>query len=179
MAQLVKIEGDYSYWDDGSVRWAADNSLGKQKGALAKRHPLAAPSWGQAGAGLRKAKADGRKGQRVSTEVRRQASLDALAEALKLHPDSKTVQDGLRMLWAARVEQAGSPDARGAGVKAHEMIERVWSGPLPKDPTVVLAPVVQLSVEAVAYLEELRVRREANVVEATLVELPTESKPEG
>ena len=85
------------------------------------------------------------------------------------------------MLWAARVEQAGSPDAKGAGVKAHEMIERVWSGPLPKDPTVVLAPVVQLSVEAVAYLEELRSRREA---EATVVEiegplLPPDSKPEG
>lgn len=35
MAELLKEEGDFTYWDDGSVRYAKGNSLGKQPGAKA------------------------------------------------------------------------------------------------------------------------------------------------
>lgn len=42
MANKVREEGDYTYWDDGAVRYARGNSLGKTPGALAKRPPYAA-----------------------------------------------------------------------------------------------------------------------------------------
>ena len=106
MAQLVKVEGDYSYWDDGSVRYAEGNSLGKQRGGLAKRHPKATTPEQRVAIGL------GRRRQKVApdrlsdAEHRRQVSLDALGQALRTHPDAITEEDGLRMLWAARVEQA-------------------------------------------------------------------------
>ena len=38
MANLVKQEGDFTYWDDGAVRYAKGNSLGKTPGSLAERN---------------------------------------------------------------------------------------------------------------------------------------------
>lgn len=38
MANLLKREGDFTYWDDGAVRYAKGNSLGKTPGSLAERN---------------------------------------------------------------------------------------------------------------------------------------------
>ena len=38
MANLVRQEGDFTYWDDGAVRYAKGNSLGKSPGSLAERN---------------------------------------------------------------------------------------------------------------------------------------------
>lgn len=131
MATLIREEGDYTYWDDGAQRYASGNAQGKAPGSLAKRHPQASMPWATNGEGLRKAKddsANGKIAQRMNKETRRNVSKLALQEALLLHPDSAKEQDGLRLLWEARVEQAGDSEGGSAAVRSHKMIEDTWSG---------------------------------------------------
>jgi hypothetical protein len=137
MAKKLRTEGDYTFWSDGSQRYAKGNSQGKQAGTYHTRPPQAARQWDTQGEGLAKAKADNEQAQlstAIKREERRKLSLNALGEALVLHPASHKQQDGLRMLWEARIEQASGAD--GPAVKAHEMVEEVWSGKQATPPAV-------------------------------------------
>jgi hypothetical protein len=134
MAKKLRTEGDYTFWSDGSQRYARGNSQGKQVGALAKRPPYAAKAWKQQGKAAKEANEQGQIVRALKREERRKISLSALGEALVLHPDSHKQQDGLRMLWEARIEQASGAD--GPAVKAHEMVEEVWSGKQATPPAV-------------------------------------------
>ena len=71
--------------------------------------------------------------RRMNKEERRNVSNLALQEALLLHPDSAKEQDGLRMLWEARVEQASDSEGGSAAVRSHKMIEDTWSGSKDQD----------------------------------------------
>ena len=154
MATLEREEGDYTYWSDGAQRYAKGNSLGKAPGSLAKRHPKS-DAFTPATAKIHGA--NGHIAKRVKREERRLVSLAALNEALVIHPDSDTTQEGLANLWAARIEQASGHD--GPAVNAHEMIERVWSGERDKSqPTV--ATQVNITISPGVEVEQRHMMRQ-------------------
>jgi len=79
MAELVRQEGDHTYWSDGAVRWAHGNSKGKQPGSLARRHPKAAAPIATAAQG----RALGKKGNEIKAERWRAAAQKGMVEALE------------------------------------------------------------------------------------------------
>jgi len=121
MATLEREEGDYTYWSDGAVRYAGDNSQGKQKGSLAKRPPYAAERIDKLPP--RKQRQVRSNGGKASWEKRRLAIAESYAVALReIHPDYQTEEDGLLDLARAAIEQG--TDSEGGGPPPHTRTHR-------------------------------------------------------
>ena len=134
MAHKIREEGDYTYWSDGAQRYAKGNSLGKQAGGLAKRHPKAATSFDQLT--VSEGKAMGKLGGKAKWEAKRTAISDAHAYALRSsHPDARTEEQGLRLLAEAEFTQGNEGEGASA-VKARAQFYEQYTGGKREDKTI-------------------------------------------
>ena len=155
MANKVREEGDFTYWDDGAQRYAKGNSLGKAPGSLAKRHPKAAVPIQDLSVSKRRELSV--KGGNATAAKRRNWVSEAYASALLTHPDSNKEIDGLRMLAEAAFLQANDAEGGGAAVRARDQFIREYTGG--QQPATVDARQVHITVTGEAASEMGRVTR--------------------
>ncbi len=161
--------------------YAPGNSLGKKQLSAAEL-----PPWFKRAGAATVIKSSRRslemhEAKALKREDRRKLSLNALGEALVLHPDSNKQQDGLRMLWEARIEQASGAD--GPAVKAHEMVEEVWSGKQATPPAMQQAGDTKILISISPGVEADQRRLTAalldEVIDGEAVESASQSPDEG
>lgn len=173
MAKLVREEGDHTYWSDGAVRWAYGNSMGKQPGSLAKRHPKAAAPIATAAQG----RALGRKGNEIKAETWRSAAQDGMVKALEETgkiPQGSGPAEAFGAIVSSQTGMATDPElGRAATGAARFVAESVGAMSRGGDQVQALVVNVQIGEGVQAkYLED-----EGDVVDGTFTE-PAESEKE-
>lgn len=127
MATLEREEGDYTYWSDGSQRYAKGNSLGKAPGSLAKRHPKSGKAFDKLSPSKRRIISSN--GGKANWARKKQQVAEAYAAALReTHPDYISEEEGLQEIAEAEFIQATDSEGGGPAVRAREHFIQEYTG---------------------------------------------------